>query len=328
MMSYITVGELAKHLNCQMIGDSDKKIYGISLFKESTEDMLTYVPYNKINVISEVEAGAIITRASIGLPIHRNYIIVKNDPYEVLAQTIQFMLDKGMYDNLNYHKPEISSSSVIGDYVDIGNGSVIGDNTLLSSGVVIGENVQIGKNCVIGANTVIGSNCMIGDNVVIGACCSIGTENFEYYHTYESWIKIPVIGNVIISDNVRIGGSVVIEKGTIGTTVIGNDTQIENLVQIGHEVKIGANCHIVACTALAGWVEIGNHVTIYGQAAVSNHVKIGNHVVLLARTGVDKNIADKSIVSGSPAQSHKQEMRFQAFLRKLFRMNMKGCELK
>lgn len=325
---FITVGELADHLNCQVLGDREKKIYGISLFQDSTETMLTYVNYKDIDKIDSIKAGAILTKMSIGLPLHRNYIICKHDPHEVLSPTIYFLIEKGLYCFPNNSMPIISKNAMIFEFVSVGNGSVVEDGTLLSSGVVIGENVKIGKNCFIGANTVIGSNTIIEDHVSIGSCCSIGTENFEYCKEKQKWSKIPVIGNVHVCNNVTIGGNVVVEKGTIGTTTIGAYTQIENLVQIGHEVQIGEHCHIVACVALAGWSEIGNYVDIYGQAAVSNHVKVGDNAILLARAGVDKKVDENAVVSGFPAQSHRKEMQFQAFLRKLFRINMKGREVK
>jgi len=323
---YITVGELAEHLNCPTIGDKNKKIFSIALYQDSNDDSLTYVPYNKINVINDIKAGAIITRASIGLPLHRSYIVTRHDPHEVLADTIDFMIEKGLYCTENHNKPIISDSAIIADNVFIRNGTVIGNNTILSNGVVIGENVTIGNNCFIGVNTVIGDNCIIGDNSSVGACCSIGTENFEYHKFEDGWKKIPEIGYVRIGDNVIIGGNVVVEKGTIGTTVIGDFTHIENLVQIGHEAKIGIHCHIVACVAIAGWAEIGNYVDIYGQSAISNRVKIGDNSILLARTGADKNIESNMIVSGYPAQSHRLELKYQAFLRKLFRKNIRRSE--
>lgn len=324
--SYITVGELAEYLNCQMIGDRNKKIFGIALYQDSDDNSVTCVPYNKIDIINDIKAGAIITKASIGLPLHRNYIFAKNDPHEILADVIDFMIKSGLYCTENHNKPIISDSVVKFDNVFIGNGTVIGDNTILSPGVVIGKNVKIGNNCLIGANTVIGDKCIIGENTSLGACCSIGTENFEYHKFKDVWKKIPAIGSVHIGDNVIIGGNVVIEKGTIGTTIIGDFTQIENLVQIGHEVKIGMHCHIIACTAIAGWAEIGNYVDIYGQSAISNRIKVGDNSILLARTGADKNIESNTVVSGFPAQNHWNELKYQAFLRKLFRKGIRRGE--
>ena len=326
MSGFVTVGELARHLHCEFLGDGEKKIFGIALPSDSTDDTLTYISPHRIDTISDLKAGAVLTRASIGLPLHRNYIVTRHDPYERLADTIQFLIDCGVYDCIYNSKPNIPVSCTIGEFVSIGNNSCIGDNTVVAPGVVIEPNVKIGSNCIIGPNSVIGKNTLIGDNVVIGACCTIGTENFEYLQTPVKWVKIPVVGNVHIGSNVRIGGNVVIEKGTIGTTRIGNDCQIDNLVQIGHEAVVGENCHIVACVALAGWAEIGNHVAVYGQAAVSNHVKVGNNSVLLARSGVDKDVKEESIVSGFPAQDHQNELRFQAYLRKIFRIHKKGLE--
>ncbi len=321
---YTTVGAIAEFLHCPILGDGSQKIYGMSLFQESREGTLSCVPSHKISGIAESHASAFLTRAAIALPLHRNYIITRNDPYEMLAQTVQFLIDEGLYSQSASAPPQIPDSCQISNYVSIGNGSIIGENTILAPGVVIEENVTIGNNCKIGANTVIGAGSVIGNHVIIGSCCCIGTENFEYYQTRESWVKIPVVGGITIGNHVRIGGNVVIEKGTIGTTLIDDHTEIDNLVQIGHEVKIGAHCHIVACTALAGWAEIADHVTIYGQTGISNYVKVGSHSILLARTGADKSIKENAIVSGFPAQNHQREMRFQAFLRNLFHHYQKG----
>ncbi|MBQ7433515.1 MAG: UDP-3-O-(3-hydroxymyristoyl)glucosamine N-acyltransferase [Lachnospiraceae bacterium] len=325
--AYITVGELANHLNCKVIGDRNKKIYGISLYQESTEDLLTYVPYNKIDSIESIKAGALLTKYSVGLPVYRNYIITRHDPYEVLSETLKYLIEKGICCSENNKSFMISESAVLSENVSIGKGASIGKDTVISAGAVIGKNVSIGKNCFIGENTVVGDYTIIDDDVRIGACCCIGTENFEYIKTKTGWSKIPVVGAVHICDHVMIGGNVVVEKGTIGTTTIGSYTQVGNLVQIGHETKIGAHCHIVACVALAGWTEIGRNVDIYGQAAIGNRAKIGDNAILLARAGVDKNVKGNVMVSGFPAQDHKKEMRFQAFLRELFRMrSRKGCE--
>jgi len=302
---FITAGELAEYLNCKILGDKGKKIYGIALMQDSTENTLTYVMSDKRDRIQDCNAGVILTTASIGLPLYRTYIFTNQEPYYLLNEVICYMINKGLYCNNENYKPIIADSAVISQNVVIGNGSVIGEN------------------CFIGANTVIGENTIIEDNVYIGTCCSVGTENFEFCKTEHGWSKIRAVGNVHICHNVFIGGNVVIEKGTVGTTFIGAYTQIDNLVEVGHECRIGENCHIVACTALAGWAEIGNNVDIYGQSAISNNVKVGNGAVLLARAGVDKNIKDNAIVSGFPAREHKTEMRCQAFLRKLYYKNIK-----
>ena len=302
---FITAGELAEYLNCKILGDKGKKIYGIALMQDSTENTLTYVMSDKRDRIQHCNAGVILTTASIGLPLYRTYIFTNQEPYYMLNDVICYMMNKGLYCNNENCKTLIADSAVISQNVVIGNGSVIGEN------------------CFIGANTVIGDNTIIEDNVYIGTCCSIGTENFEFCKTEHGWSKIRAIGNVRICHDAFIGGNVVIEKATIGTTLIGAYTQIDNLVEVGHECRIGENCHIVACTALAGWSEIGNNVEIYGQAAVSNNVKIGDGAVLLARTGADKNIPENMIVSGFPAREHKTEMRSQAFLRKLYEKSIK-----
>lgn len=109
MNNFVTVGELADFLGCPMIGERNKKIFGISLFQDSTDETLTYIPWKDINKINDIDAGAILTRASIGLPIHRNYIITKHEPYEMLAKTIQFLIDRKVYEFSYNNKPYICS---------------------------------------------------------------------------------------------------------------------------------------------------------------------------------------------------------------------------
>ncbi|MGN0475493.1 MAG: UDP-3-O-(3-hydroxymyristoyl)glucosamine N-acyltransferase [Acutalibacteraceae bacterium] len=326
--AFVTAKELAEHLEGNVLGDKDKKIYSIALMRDSAEESLTYVPSKSIDDIVNIKAGVILTKVSIGLPLHRTYIVTRHEPYMLLAKTINFLINKGLYCTPNSSLPIIADNADIAHNATIGNGTAIGNMTIISPGVVIGENVIIGSGCLIGANTVIGSNTVIEDNVSIGSCCSIGTENFEYCKENRNWSKIPAIGNVYIHDNVIIGGNVVIEKGTIGTTVIGAYTQICSLVHIAHEARVGINCHIVSGTALAGWSEIGNNVDVYAQSGVSNYVKVGDNAVLMARSVADKSIKENTVVSGFPAREHTKEMRFQAFLRMLFRKSTKGCELK
>ena len=209
---FITAGELAEYLNCKILGDKDKKIYKIALMQDSTENTLTYVMSDKRDRIQHCNAGVILTTASIGLPLYRTYIFTNQEPYYMLNDVICYMMNKGLYCNNENCKTLIADSAVISQNVVIGNGSVIGEN------------------CFIGANTVIGDNTIIEDNVYIGTCCSIGTENFEFCKTEHGWSKIRAVGNVHICHDVFIGGNAVIEKGTIGTTLIGAYTQIDNLI--------------------------------------------------------------------------------------------------
>lgn len=326
--SFVTVGELAAHLFCDVIGDKNKPIYGIALMRDSNEKMLTIVPPLKKKYISSCNAGVILTKATIGLPFHRTYIITRYNPEWLMARTIEFLIENGLYATPDHLQPLIADNAVVTQNVVIGNNSEIGEETILSPGVVIERNVRIGRNCHIGVNTVIGSNTVIDDNVTIGACCCIGTENYEYCRDDHGWNKTPVVGNVIIHNDVMIGGNTVIEKGTIGSTEIGAFSQIGNLVEIAHEVVIGRNCHIVPCVALAGWCEIGDNVEIYAQSGISNRVKIGNNAIVMAKSGVTKNVDEYETVSGFPAQLHFQELKFQAYLHSIYRKHRKEKDVK
>ncbi len=187
------------------------------------------------------------------------------------------------------------NNSYISKYAKVDKSSKIFNNC------VIGKGVEIGKNCIIKNNVVI-KNSLIRDNVIICDNSSIGTTGFGFDNNKRgsSFIN-PQIGIVIIQDNVHIGSSCTIDRGKIDSTYIGNNSMIDNMVHIAHNVQIGDNACIAAQTGIAGSAIIDDNVTIGGQAGVAGHINIGKNVVIAAKSGVTKNITDNSIVAGFPA---------------------------
>ena len=159
--------------------------------------------------------------------------------------------------------------------------------------VRFGNNVFIGKNCKIGKDTVIGSNTVIEHHVEIGKNCVIGSQIV---------VKNSIIGNnVVIQDGCKLGANCTIDRGSIGDTIIGKNTFLDNQVHVAHNVKIGDNCMIAGQVGFAGSSVLGNNVSIGGQAGISGHLKIGNNVKIGGGSGVVKDIADDTVVMGYPA---------------------------
>ena len=150
----------------------------------------------------------------------------------------------------------------------------IGDGTVILPGVFIGEKTKIGKHCIIHPNVVIREGVTIGDRVIIHSGTVIGSDGYGYTFEKGEHYKIPQVGGVIIEDDVEIGSNVSIDRATLGNTVIGRGTKIDNLVQIAHNVKIGEKSLIMALVAIGGSSEIGSYVTIGGQAALADHTVI------------------------------------------------------
>lgn len=192
----------------------------------------------------------------------------------------------------------------IGAYVVIEAGSRIGDNCIIKSHVHIGHHVHIGNNTTIHAHVSIYDYCQIGNQVAIHASSVIGSDGFGYTPENGQHIKIPHVGRVIIEDNVEIGASTIIDRATIGETIIGEGTKVDNLVQIAHSVKLGKHNILCAFTGIAGSTTSGDHVIFAAGVGVSDHVRIDDEVILGARAGVPpkKHLRKGLIYLGSPAR--------------------------
>lgn len=195
---------------------------------------------------------------------------------------------------------KLSSDCEIGDFVSIGDNVKIGNKVKIGNNVTIRDGVEIGDNTVIGDSVSI-SHAIIGKDVIINSGARIGESGFGILPTKTGLRYIKQLGRVIISDNVRIGANTTIDRGSINDTFIGKGTIIDNLVQIGHNVKIGEHSVIVSQVGISGSTEVGNGTTLAGQVGVAGHLKIGNNVTIAAKSGVTNDIPDGSIYGGFPA---------------------------
>ncbi|MDD3050541.1 MAG: UDP-3-O-(3-hydroxymyristoyl)glucosamine N-acyltransferase [Candidatus Cloacimonetes bacterium] len=189
----------------------------------------------------------------------------------------------------------------IDENVVIGENSKIDSFTKILSNVVIGDNVEIGKNCFIFPNVTIYNDTKIGNNVIIHSGSVIGADGFGYILHEGIQQKIPQVGNVVIEDNVEIGANTTIDRGTLGSTIIGEGSKIDNLVQIGHNCKIGKHNILCAQVGLAGSSETGDYVYLGGQVGLAGHLRIGDKAMVAAQSGVSGNIEPGHIVLGTPA---------------------------
>lgn len=197
---------------------------------------------------------------------------------------------------------EIEPMAVIGADVEIGTGTRIGP------GAVIGPGVRIGRDCVIAAGATI-QVALVGNNVIIHNGARIGQDGFGYAPGPRGMLKIVQVGRVIIQDHVEIGANTTIDRGTMDDTVIGEGTKIDNLVQVGHNVRIGRHCGIVSQVGIAGSTVIGDGVMIGGAAGVNGHIKIGDGAQIAAMSGVLADVPPGEKYGGVPARPLKDYLR-------------------
>jgi UDP-3-O-[3-hydroxymyristoyl] glucosamine N-acyltransferase len=205
----------------------------------------------------------------------------------------------------------------VGPLVSIGNDVTIGSGTIIYPGAVIGDRVTIGEDSVIHENVVIREECRIGNRVRIHAGTVIGADGFGYVTMEGKHYKVPQLGIVAIEDDVEIGANTTIDRATTGITLIKQGTKIDNLVQIAHNCKIGANNMICGQAGMAGSTILGDRVTLAGKAGIVGHLKIGADSVVAGLTKVTGDLPPNSFVCGDPARPLKKQLRIEASLGRL-----------
>ncbi len=182
----------------------------------------------------------------------------------------------------------------------ISNGSIFGKNANIKSGVYVGHNCVFGDNVTIGNNTII-TNSIIGDNVKIGRNCSIGQPGFGFAINSPSNENIFHKGRVIMQNNVQVGSNCCIDRGSFKDTIIGENTYMDNMCHIAHNVQIGRNCVFAGCLGVAGSAKIGDFVFTGGQVGIAGHINIGDRVKIAAQSGVFSSVDNDENLMGSPA---------------------------
>lgn len=204
----------------------------------------------------------------------------------------------------------------VGPYVVLEDGVEVGDGACLMASCFVGRGSSIGEGSVIYPHVVIYPGVRIGKRVVIHSNSVIGSDGYGYERGEGgSHLKIPHLGGVLVGDDVEIGACVTVDRGTLGLTVIGDGTKIDNLVHIAHNVRIGRNVLVVAMTGIAGSARIEEEAVIGGQVGVKDHVVVGARAVVASRSGVTKDVPAGAMVSGFPAWDHRKELKVQALCR-------------
>ncbi len=197
---------------------------------------------------------------------------------------------------------QLAPGVVIGPDAEIGEGTKIGPNTVIARGVTIGRHSEIGSNVSI-------SHSYIGDQVMILPGAQIGQPGFGFASGHKGHMHIPQLGRVIVQDNVEIGACATIDRGALGDTTIGEGTKIDNLVQIGHNNRVGRHNMIVSQVGIAGSCELGDFVVLGGQVGLADHVRIGDGVRFAARAGVTPGDYMTGDWGGTPAVPSRQWLR-------------------
>lgn len=249
--------------------------------------------------------------------------IVVRQPYHALARVLEVLypsarppigIDPTVRLGLG---AEFGADVTIGAFTLIGRNVRIGARCRIAERVSLGDDVVIGDDTVIDAGVVCYTGTSIGRRVVVKANAVIGGPGFGFVSDASGHRQLPHVGGCILEDDVQIGSQTCIDRGSIGNTVIGPGTKIDNLVHIAHNVRIGAHCLLMAGSGTAGSVTVGDRAILAGHVGVSDHVEIGAGARIGAKSAVFGNVAAGADVSGHPARPHRQVLRAQAALLRL-----------
>ncbi|PKL51720.1 MAG: UDP-3-O-(3-hydroxymyristoyl)glucosamine N-acyltransferase [Nitrospira bacterium HGW-Nitrospira-1] len=312
-------------------GNPETEITGVSGIMDANEGDITFVSSAKyLRQAHQSKASCIIVKEPI--PDIKTSQLCAPNPYFVFAKAIECFYPESTFEPGISEKAIVSNRALLGKDVSVyafaclSDNISIGDGTVIMPGVFVGEKTKIGKHCVIHPNVVIREGVIIGDRVVIHSGTVIGSDGYGYTFEKGEHYKIPQVGGVIIEDDVEIGSNVSIDRATLGNTVIGRGTKIDNLVQIAHNVKIGEKSLIMALAGIAGSSEIGSYVTIGGHTAIADHTVIESGTMIAGKSGLFGHVT-KGVYSGSPAIPHKDWLRSQALFAKLPEMYKRIIEL-
>ena len=306
----ISINEICKKLKIKSITKKNIYLNDIKTLENASKNDLTFIHSSKyLRLIPKIKSNFIITSIKFQKYLSNKNILLVDNVLLAVANITELFYPESLNENFNYRASSDQNliklkSVTIGSNVLIGKNVKIGKNSFIGHNSIIEDNVIIGKNCSIGSNVIL-KKTIVGNNVNILDGAVIGKKGFGFFPKKGKNLRYPHIGMVIIKDNAEIGSNNTIDRGSLGNTIIGENTFLDNQVHIAHNVKIGKNCIIAGQVGFAGSSEIGDNVLIGGQAGISGHLKIGNNVQIGGGSGVIKNIPDNTKVMGYPAKDIK-----------------------
>jgi UDP-3-O-[3-hydroxymyristoyl] glucosamine N-acyltransferase len=331
-----TAEMIAGLLGGTIVGDKSATVDTVSSIDGGKAGSLAYLTNPKYEqYIYTTEASIVLVDSTFEPKEEVKTTLIK---VENVGQCVLNLLE--MYNASRPRKSGISKMASVHEGATVGENCYIGDFTVIEQGANIGKDVQIYPQCYIGDNVTIGEGtkiypgvkiyegCVVGKNCILHAGVVIGADGFGFAPKEDgTFAKIPQLGNVIIEDNVELGANTCIDRAKTDSTIIRQGVKLDNLIQIGHNVEIGANTVMSAQVGIAGTTKLGHNCFVAGQVGIADHVTIGNNVKIGSKSGIDKNVADDEIRFGYPALPGMQYHRSFAVFRQLPEMSAKLREV-
>ncbi len=329
-----TIAKIAEHLNARIIGDASLTISSINSLEDAQAGEISFLSDKRmLPQLKDTQASAVLVNEAAAEHCPVTAIVVDN-PYAAYARTASLLYPQ------RFHIPGIHPSAIVDDKASIDATAWVGPGSVIEANAVIAADAQIGANCVIGKNVRIGKqttlvasvtinyDCELGERTLIHPGVVIGSDGFGQANDKGKWVKIPQLGRVIIGDDVEIGANTAIDRGAINNTVIENGVRLDNLLQIAHNVRIGADSVIAGQTGISGSTQIGKQCMFGGAVSIAGHLNISDNVLLAGRSEVRKSINEPGAYgSGTPLEPMKKWRRLSVRFKQLDEMGKRINEL-
>jgi UDP-3-O-[3-hydroxymyristoyl] glucosamine N-acyltransferase len=319
----LSLGQLAALLGGDLEGPPDRMVTGVKGLEQAGPQDVAFLANPKYaRFLEDCRAGVVLVKPDQAVP-HGLAVIRVADPYLAYAKLLT-EVSRRPYEPGGVHpQAAVDPSASLGEDVTIhalayvGPGAVIGDRTVLHSGVHVGQDARVGSDTVLHPNVTLYHGCKIGDRCIIHAGTVIGADGFGFAPDGDRYFKIPQIGIVEIDDEVELGALNAVDRAATGRTYIGPRVKTDNLVQIAHNVEIGADSLLVSQVGISGSSKLGRGVVLGGQVGLVGHITLGDRVQVGAQAGVLKSVPADSVVLGSPAIPHRNFLRQLGLIKKL-----------
>ena len=320
----LTLREIVGRLGGEAVGEVAAPLKGIATLESAGPEHIAFLANPKYkSQLSQTRAGAVILgpgdRDTVGIPR-----IVTDNPYAYYARTVALFHPEppavpGVHPTAQLGDGAVvAPSAEIGPHVVVGPHSRIGDGARIGAGTSIGARVSIGAGTRLYPRVTIYDGCTIGVRCVLHSGVVIGADGFGMARSDGHWIKIPQVGAVTIGDDVEIGANTCIDRGALDDTVIEEGVKLDNLIQVGHNCRIGAHTVIAGCTGISGSVTIGKHCMVGGGVGFVGHLSVCDHVTITGFTMVTKSITQPGTYSsGVPFMAHAEWLKAVVQLRRL-----------
>lgn len=320
-----SAGDLAAHLHLPLRGDARRQITGAATLEDARSHQLAFASGPKYFEAAAASAAACIIAPPEFSGANNQTIIESPQPRAHFAQALALLFPRPAI------SPGIHPSAIIAEgalvdpsaeieaFVTIGRNALIGARTRVGVGSTIGAATTIGNNCLLRPRVSIYERVTIGARCVIHSGVVIGADGFGFEMSGGAWHKVPQVGTVTIGDDVEIGANTCIDRATLGVTVIGDGTKLDNMVHIGHNCTIGRHVVIAAQTGLAGGVSIGDYAVVGGQVGVGDKARIESKAIVGSGAGIltSKIVRAGEPVWGTPARPLRQYLEQLATLARL-----------